>query len=63
MRESVSIAGTGEQELSEDGVDPRHARLLVCAEDIQEAHYVEEFGVQLWDWDSDETNHQQSKVS
>ena len=43
MRQSVSIAGTGEQELSEDGVDPRHARLLVCAEDIQEAHYVEEF--------------------
>jgi hypothetical protein len=45
MRESVSIARTREQKLFEDGVDPWHVRLLVCAEDSEEAHYLEEFGV------------------
>ena len=63
MRESVSIAGTREQKLFEDGLDPRHARLLVCAKDIEEAHYLKEFGVQLWDWDADKEDYQQSKIS
>jgi len=63
MRESVSIAGTREQKHFEDGVDPRHVRLSVCAKDIEEAHHLEEFGVQLWDWDSDKKDHQQSKIS
>ena len=58
MCEPTSITGTREQKYFEDGVDPRHVRLLVCTKDIEEAHHLEEFRVQLWYWNSDQKDHQ-----